>query len=587
MPLFFGLVSVYFGQDTNWDLQNYHLYNPYAWLNGRVGFDLAPAQMQTYFNPLLDVPYYEMAMHWPAPLVGFIMGAFHGLAFVLLLAIVRLILLEYNKRECHRISILLALACCISPGFLSELGNTMGDNTTAIFVLVSLLVILSQWQILGEWSWSAVLVSVLAGLLMGLGTGLKLTNAVYAVALCLACFAMPFNWPTRLRVAFIFGFGVLLGFTVTAGFWYWDMWQRFGNPLYPQFNSIFKSPLASQIMILDIRWLPKGLGEALLWPFIFSLDPERIGELEAWQIAWPVIYSLFGVWFFVVLRNRYLGKPSASLNGRSRFLLVFIALGYLVWMKLFSIQRYLVPLELLIPLGIWILLHQIFDTATAHKIAVRVLTLSTVVVLLGLNTWEHKSWAKTGFRVTTPELANPEKTTIIFAGGSPMAWMVPFFPKPTAFASVMGTFPESPAYGEALRSMIAQRSGPVYLILEAKSNYRLNAVVKMHDQFTRWGLTKFDGGCEALAWAFKKFNVHAIVQDTYREGLRCELALPLNDNRDIAAENRIMTMAKSTILEVYGLQVEHETCLEYSAFIGDHRMPYQFCRVVKTVKQAE
>ncbi len=74
--------------DSYWDTRNYHIYNAYAFLNGRVGFDLAPAMMQSYFNPLLDVPYYLMAMHWPPRLVGFVMGTMHGLNFVLVSPVV-------------------------------------------------------------------------------------------------------------------------------------------------------------------------------------------------------------------------------------------------------------------------------------------------------------------------------------------------------------------------------------------------------------------------------------------------------------------------------------------------------------------
>lgn len=61
----FGILSVMLGQDANWDLRNYHLYNAYAWLNDRLETDLAPAQMQSYFVPVLDVPYYGMSVHWP------------------------------------------------------------------------------------------------------------------------------------------------------------------------------------------------------------------------------------------------------------------------------------------------------------------------------------------------------------------------------------------------------------------------------------------------------------------------------------------------------------------------------------------
>ncbi len=48
-------------QDANWDLQNYHFYDPWAWLSGRLlDWDIAAAQLQTFHNPLPDLPFYAL-----------------------------------------------------------------------------------------------------------------------------------------------------------------------------------------------------------------------------------------------------------------------------------------------------------------------------------------------------------------------------------------------------------------------------------------------------------------------------------------------------------------------------------------------
>ena len=60
-----GLRSLSLGKDANWDLRNYHWYNAWSVLNGRLGFDLAPAQLQTYHNPLADLPFYGLASAFP------------------------------------------------------------------------------------------------------------------------------------------------------------------------------------------------------------------------------------------------------------------------------------------------------------------------------------------------------------------------------------------------------------------------------------------------------------------------------------------------------------------------------------------
>lgn len=271
MPLVFGLMSLRLGQDDNWDLKNYHLYNPFALLNGKIGFDLAPAQWQSYFNPTLDLLYYGLTHALPAPAAGFIMGWLHGLNFVLAAAIARHAL----PRAGYRLPMLLALAGTLGAGFLTQIGNSMGDNMTSLLVLSAVLMVLSNFDRLALGGWRGAAPSIGAGIVMGLGAGLKLTNATYALALCLALFALPGAvWP-RLRAAFIFGVGVLAGIAASAGHWYWKMWTVFDNPLFPQCNDRFHGPLAAPIGIGDSGWLPKGLAEKFLWPFIFAIGRNR------------------------------------------------------------------------------------------------------------------------------------------------------------------------------------------------------------------------------------------------------------------------------------------------------------------------
>ncbi len=62
-----------------WDFANYHYYNPWAFLNGRVGYDIAPAGLNTYFNPLMDIPLYLMIQYFnDSPNIIY---AFQGLYF--------------------------------------------------------------------------------------------------------------------------------------------------------------------------------------------------------------------------------------------------------------------------------------------------------------------------------------------------------------------------------------------------------------------------------------------------------------------------------------------------------------------------
>src|SRR5579862_9754174 len=76
--LFWGGYVLWLGKDTSWDFRNYHWYIPYAFLNGRLGFDVAVAHQATYYNPLLDVPFYWLASHTHSWFALGAMGAVQG-----------------------------------------------------------------------------------------------------------------------------------------------------------------------------------------------------------------------------------------------------------------------------------------------------------------------------------------------------------------------------------------------------------------------------------------------------------------------------------------------------------------------------
>src|SRR5580658_3260845 len=95
-PFVFGGLALALGQDANWDLRNYHWYNAYAFLHGRFGFDLLPAQTPSFYNPLLDVPFFVLATHAPARVAGFALGFVQGLNFIPLFMLAYVVLIVKN-----------------------------------------------------------------------------------------------------------------------------------------------------------------------------------------------------------------------------------------------------------------------------------------------------------------------------------------------------------------------------------------------------------------------------------------------------------------------------------------------------------
>lgn len=455
-----GFFSIRLGQDNNWDLHNYHLYGPFSLLNGKVGLDLGAGQWQGYFNPTMDLLYYGLVMHLPAPVTSLVMGMLHGLNFVLLALLAVELLPRRHGEPAWGLSLVLAALGCLGPAVLSQFGSTMGDNTSALFVLGGLLLVVRGAQDRARAVWRVPPVRNLlgAGLLLGIGAGLKLTNATYALALCLALLVLPGRPWLRVRAAWIYGWAVLAGIALAAGHWYWRLWQAFGNPLFPQFNNIFGSAMAPPVGIGDTGWLPKTVLERVLWPFICMMDPRRISELPFRHLLWPVIYVLGAVVLALALRAlvRRQPGPLAAQRGTA-FLLAFAGVAYLLWLNLFSIYRYLVPQELLAPLLCWLLLTALVPGERGRRVAL------ACVLLGGLSLFSRGDWGRAGrawepFAVDLPRLEAPAATAVVaIKSDPPQGWLVPFFPKEVAFLSLSNGFPESPGYVErALQTLRAR-----------------------------------------------------------------------------------------------------------------------------------
>jgi hypothetical protein len=534
VPLLFGLWSVALGMDSNWDLRNYHLYNAYALLHEKLAIDFAPAGMQTYFNPLLDVPYYVLTRSLPAPVVGFLLGVIHGLNFVLVLHIARAVLPDLPARDRYRLPLLIALAGCLTANFLSELGNTMGDNTTSLFTLASLLILVTRWNALVVASRSGMRAVACAGAIIGLGVGLKLTNAPYALALAIGLVAtLPGAWSVRLRMAFAFGLAALAGVCVTGGYWFATLWKAFGNPLFPQFSALFPNPLTQSVVVFDPHWTPRGWQEALLWPFVFSWNSHRVGQISIHQAIWPILYVLMG--YRVVAAwagrtgNAQPPRPGAAL------VVAFLAAGYVAWMFLFSIYRYVVAMELIAPLVVFLLLADVLPGVAARRTWRWTIGVATLLVLAGgFRTWGHEAWARRAFEADLPAVAEPENTTAILVGADPAwAWLATRFPDTVAFVQVGGSFPEGTAYASRIRQIVASRGGPAFAI----------------------------------------FRGHADRVSTSGQP---------GDMRDVAADNRKEQEIADRILKRYGFQLLPGQCAAYTARIGQGAHVYQWCRVMSS-----
>lgn len=571
VSLLCALVSLLRGQDANWDLRNYHVHNAWALLEGRLGIDLAPAQMQSYFVPLLDVPYFLLVQHAPAPLAGILLGLLHGLAFLPVAWIAWRALATDPRRDW--LAPLLALAGLASAAFLSELGNTMGDASTAALVLGALALAAPRAD--GRWRSGPV---ALAGVLLGMAVAFKLTNALYAVALGVAVLVPAQPWRARVRVAACLTLMALATFAVLAGPWLYRVWDTFGNPLFPQFNAWFQAPLAAPVAVADTRWLPQGWGEALLRPLLFTANPYLVSEIALLQVVWALLYlAAIGalVRWALVRRDGRAVAPAAEAAVR-RMLAVFFAVAFVVWLAMFSIHRYLVVLELLAPLVLWLLLHYLLPPRAAARGAAVAIVLASLVALAGWNDWGHAGWSRTAFRVQAPP--GPAVGTVLLVGGEPQAWRIPYLPPGPAYASVGSNFPESPAYAARIGALVRSGSGGIAAILPVVVDRRADSIDRRNLWAGRLGLDA--GDCPLLRRLAGRSRSLQLVEPAQSPSGRCRLALAADRVLATDRANEAIVADAAPVLARYGLQLDPAACVQRESWIGTQPHPYRWCPLV-------
>ncbi|MCC4601452.1 hypothetical protein [Xanthomonas melonis] len=558
------------GQDANWDLRNYHLYNGYAWWHGRLLHDLAPAQLQSYFNPALDIVQYALMTQWPAPLTGMLMGALHAAVFLPAAAIAWYVL-EGNRQRARLVPLLSLTGLC-SAAFLSEFANTMADATTALPVLGALAVVMraQRCQAAGagpatrDWLW--------AGLLLGLAVACKLTNATYALAMAAAALSAGGRPRARLLGLTAMTLAALAVFGLIAGPWYLRIWEQFGNPLFPQFNAYFHAPLAQPISAGDTRWLPRNVGEWLAWPLVFTFNPWRVSEIALFQCIWALLYlAVLAIAARALLRK---SLPAPDWSAQARTLLIFVGAGYLLWQAAFSIHRYLLALEVVAPLALWLCCQRVFAAPQAPWMGGGLVAFSALIALGGWNDWGRESWAWRSFRVEQPGIAQPAAATVLLVGDEPQAWRVALLPAQTRYVGVATNLPASDAYRDRVRALLAERPQH-YAMLGAVMDKQVPRIQRMNRWAQRFGLSA-QPDCTGLRWLVGH-GLRAEL-DTTQPG-QCMLRVLRQKAEVVEAANRQLRDTARQQLLSYGVSLDPANCRTLSSQIGQGFYPYQFCEV--------
>lgn len=432
-----GFISVWLGQDANWDLKNYHIYNPWAFLHGRFSIDLFAAGLQTYFNPLLDLPYYFFAFEWlpdQPRAVAFLMGLPYGLLIFCLLYSTHIVLADLKIGPLYRIPVTILLAAFGASGAATvpQVGTTFNEVYIGALIIAGVAVLLSGLkQSAPSFNQRTIF---WGGLIFGLAAGLKLTAGLYAPAAVIALMLVAGQGRHAIAAAVVFSLAWGLGFAITYGWWAYQLYSLTGNPMFPLFEGIFGTSWLGTGSWMDNQFKAKTLSLALLYPFFWIDASTRTVAEPVFSDPRYAIALLAFVFLGTMLVLRRLGQPlslqntaNARMPKTSVFVLVFIAIAYAIWLKMFSILRYAVSIEVMLGLAIGIiliigarLLH-VMISERALMICAAVL-LAVVAVKTKYPEWGRAQYGDTMLKVQPVALA-PGSMIILL--GSPNAYVLP------------------------------------------------------------------------------------------------------------------------------------------------------------------
>jgi hypothetical protein len=435
-------ISLGQGQDRNWDLLNYHLYNAFSFVDGRFARDLYPVGFQGYFNPLLELPYYLLSVQLIPGLprvVAFLAGIPFGLLIVVVLRIARIVLPASTPAEAWLAPVATAIGVSGSATW-SEIGTTYGDIPLAVLALAGLLVPLSllprRGTVLGS-TWNGA--TLVAGCLIGAAAGLKLTACVYAPGALLALTLTAGSMRRACVTAVLFCFGWAAGFAVLDGWWALALYRRFDNPIFPVLNHFFASPWVPAVNLRDPRFLPRDTWQALFYPFFWLRGRNFVvAEVDIRDPRFALAYISIAALAVTALvrrlqaiRLRMRARPEdATLTPEAVAVCIFVAVCYVAWEAVFSILRYALGLEALT--GIILVLglrcaatHRLLAQRFARRLpAVCAILLIAIVAVSSRPGWGRlRHYGARAFEIQAPAI--PDGAVVMLAD-APIGFVIPF-----------------------------------------------------------------------------------------------------------------------------------------------------------------
>lgn len=350
------------------DFTNYHYYIAYAFLNGSSQNYLVPGGVNTFLNPLIELPLYFFIKYfndYPS-LVYALQGIWYGLSLICLYKICILFITPKSIKELVLIFLILALATFRQAVWI-QIGTSTNEMPMLFFGLCGMYIL---FDLLKNPQTKSIKRFILAGFILGVSLGLKQTSLHVCIASGLMLIICYKQLQNPISCIFCFTFGGIAGFLMINGYFMWNLYSEYGSPFFPFFNNIFKSEYAPTIPFQDTRTSFKLYH--VFVPFFFYVAQNALCAFDLRDYMFVFGYAILVIYFCIAIYNKCLKHKNIS-DPLLFALAVFLICDWFAWGFLFYTLRYLIVYSALIPLFlalIFLKLHKNKDILTYLLLAV-------------------------------------------------------------------------------------------------------------------------------------------------------------------------------------------------------------------------
>jgi hypothetical protein len=474
------VINYLLGKDMASDTLSYHLYAGFSAVHDRFAQDYFPAGPQSYFNPYIYVPLYYLVSSGLSSLeISSVLALVHSVMLWLTYELA-VIVCPWDDRHKRLMFGLCAIAfALINPILLQQIGSTFADITTGELVL-------GGWLLLALAVRTASTSRVIcAGLLCGIATGLKLTNALHAISGFAILIMLPLSLTGRIRQGLAYGISLGLGFLVIVAPWSYRLEQRFGNPLFPLMNNVFHSPEFTAESSRAFRFIPESVAEALWRPFAM-IDPVTMVHEEPrapdprYAVLLILIAALLCRWLWQ--RRAALSiQPMISADAASARTLAAIGCGFavdwVIWLSGSGNSRYFLPMSSVAAVIVVALLFRLFamQPKARNYILAGILGVQGVQLWMGADyRWNQTPWDDHWINIAVPAKLKSEPSLFLSMGTETNSFVAPYLAPGSGLINFSGLYTLGPdgANGARIEALVNRYAPNIRMLIRGERLYR-------------------------------------------------------------------------------------------------------------------